>query len=198
MSNGHMNGAPNSSPRFDANGIVRFNSDSALNNIVNGGVRQTSSVVIHEVVNGSLSDITNGRVSNASNTAVNDATSVHAGHVAYSSVSANGRLARVADTVDRGRRFYLYFERYRFALLSGQRDDRRHMNRERVLLEQLQSVARELEGLPNSVLVSRSLALARALIAVIEQRIRVYARNHSDATRMASLLVDYLADVTHI
>ena len=52
----------------------------------------------------------------------------------------------------------------------------------------------ELQGVLYSVLMSRSLTLLRALIAVVEQRIRAYGRNVADASRMASLVMDYLAD----
>ena len=48
------------------------------------------------------------------------------------------------------------------------------------------------------MLISRTLALTRALIAVVEMRIRAYSRNVVDSTRMASLLKDYLADVMHM
>ncbi|PWA86434.1 hypothetical protein CTI12_AA062980 [Artemisia annua] len=106
-------------------------------------------------------------------------------------------LAQVANSQDRGRQFYLFFKRYRFILLNGQRDDRRHITRDRVLLQQLQAFLRELEGLPDSVLMSRSLALLRALIAIVE-RIHAYARNVADAGRMASIVMDYLADVMHM
>ena len=108
------------------------------------------------------------------------------------------RLARVANTQDRGRQFFLFFERYRFILLSGQRDDRREINRERVLLQQLQAFLGELEGVQESVLLNRSLALLRAIIAVLEQRIRTYSRNVADAGRIASLVMDYLGDVMHM
>ncbi|PWA97315.1 general regulatory factor 9 [Artemisia annua] len=115
-------------------------------------------------------------------------------HPANGNTPISDRLARVANTQDRGRQFYLFFERYRFILLNGQRCDRRHVTRERVLLLQLQAFLREVEGLPDSVLVNRSLALLRALIAIVEQRIRAYSRNIGDASRMASLIMDYLAD----
>ncbi|PWA88112.1 hypothetical protein CTI12_AA109570 [Artemisia annua] len=119
-------------------------------------------------------------------------------HPAVGNMPISARLARVSNTLDRSRHFYLFFERYRFILLNGQRCDRRHANRERVLVLQLQAFLREVQSYPESVLVSRSLALLRALIAIVELRIRAYSRNITDASRMASLIMDYLADVTHM
>ncbi|PWA60947.1 hypothetical protein CTI12_AA377970 [Artemisia annua] len=119
-------------------------------------------------------------------------------HVANGHASISDRLARVANSQDRGRQFYLFFERYRFILLNGQRDDRRHITRDRVLLQQLQAFLRELEGSHESVLTNRSLALLHALIAIVEQRICAYGRNVADVGRMASLVMDYLADVMHM
>ncbi|PWA94503.1 hypothetical protein CTI12_AA060260 [Artemisia annua] len=119
-------------------------------------------------------------------------------HLANGSTSISDRLARVANSQDRGRQFFLFFERYRFILLSGQRDDRRHIDREKVLLQQLQAFLRELEGPQESVLMNRTLALLRALIAIVEQRIRAYGRNVADAGCIAGLIMDYLGDVMHM
>ena len=85
--------------------------------------------------------------------------------------------------------FNLFFERYRFILLNGQRDDRRHISRDRMLLQQLQAYVMELQGSSNSVLMSRTIALIHALIVVVEQRIRACGRNIADA---------YLGDVMHM
>ncbi|PWA97445.1 hypothetical protein CTI12_AA029350 [Artemisia annua] len=119
-------------------------------------------------------------------------------HVANGDGSITDRLARVANSQDRGRQFYLFFERYRFILLNGQRDDRRHMGCERVLLQQLQAFRRELQGLPESVLMSRTSALVDVVIAIVEQRIHSYGRLAADTGRIARLVMDYLGDVMHI
>ncbi|PWA57818.1 hypothetical protein CTI12_AA405690 [Artemisia annua] len=119
-------------------------------------------------------------------------------NVVNGNASISDRLARVANSQDRGRQFYLFFERYRFINLSHLRDDRRHMTRETVLLQQLQAFLRELEGEEVSVLMSRTLALLRAMIAVQEHRVRTYGRNANDARRIVALLMDYLGDVMHM
>ncbi|PWA70553.1 hypothetical protein CTI12_AA287660 [Artemisia annua] len=80
---------------------------------------------------------------------------------------------------------------------NGQRDDRRHINRERLSLQQLQAFLRELEGSEDSVLMSRTLAMLRAVIAIVEQRIRAYGRNVADAGRIAAFLMDYLCDACY-
>ncbi|PWA39198.1 Chaperonin Cpn60/TCP-1 [Artemisia annua] len=154
--------------------------------------------VASHVANGSATDAGNRGMyisygTYGSNGAGNDGANVSVTQVANTAVSISERRY-VSNGADRGRQLYLFFERYRFILLNGQRDDRRHITRDRVLLQQLHLFHRELEGLPNSVLNSRSLSLLRALIATVEQRIRAYSRNVSDASRMASLLMDYLAD----
>ncbi|PWA61430.1 hypothetical protein CTI12_AA168150 [Artemisia annua] len=118
--------------------------------------------------------------------------------VGNGNTSISDRLARIANSQDRGRQFYLFFERHRFILLSGQRDDRRHINRERMSLQQLQAFLRELEGSEDSVLMTRTLAMLRAVIAIVEQRIRAYGHNVADAGRIAGLLMDYLGDVMHM
>ena len=173
-SDGSVNGVPNVSLDHVANATA----DDAINDAVN------------VVGNGDVTHVANGFVSHSTNAGINRATTT--------SMSISARLARVANTQDRGRQFYLFFERYRFILLNGQRDDRRHINRERVLLQQLEAFLSKVEGLHNSVLINRTLALLRALIAIVELRIRAYSRNVADAGRMASLLMDYLADVTHM
>ncbi|PWA42866.1 hypothetical protein CTI12_AA456520 [Artemisia annua] len=86
----------------------------------------------------------------------------------------------------------------RFIHLNGLRDDRRHMSRERVLLQQLQAFHRELQGLQESVLMTRTLALINALTAIVEQRIHAYGRLAADTGRIAGLVMDYLGDVMHI
>lgn len=119
-------------------------------------------------------------------------------HTVNGHVSITGRLARVANSNDRGRQFYLFFERFRFIFLNHQRDDRRRITRETVLLQQLRSFVRELEAVEGSVLISRTLALLRALVAVEEQRIRASGRSVVDAGRVAGLLMDYLGNVMHL
>ncbi|PWA70271.1 hypothetical protein CTI12_AA291190 [Artemisia annua] len=119
-------------------------------------------------------------------------------HTMNGHVSITARLARLANSDDRGRQFFLFFERFRFIYLTDQRDDRRRITRERAFLQQLQSFVRELEGVQDSVLISRTLALLRALVAVQEQRIRAYGRSVIDAGRVAGLLMDYLGDVMHL
>ncbi|PWA52064.1 hypothetical protein CTI12_AA356990 [Artemisia annua] len=116
-------------------------------------------------------------------------------HVGNGNTSISDRLAHIVNSQDRGKQFYLFFKRHRFILLSGQRDDRRHINRERLSLQQLQAFLRELE---DSVLMSRTLAMLRAVIAIVEQRIRACGRNVADAGRIAALLMDYLGDVMHM
>ncbi|PWA71657.1 hypothetical protein CTI12_AA276260 [Artemisia annua] len=172
-------------PGNSSNGT--YGSNGAGNHGPNVGVTHVANVAVsiserRYVVNGVVNQVANGNHN----------------HVANSNLSISDRLARVANSQDRGRQFYLFFERYRFILLNGQRDDRRHITRDRVLLQQLQVFHRELEGLPDSVLISRSLALLRALIATVEQRIRAYSQNVADASRMASLLMDYLGDVMRL
>ncbi|PWA97531.1 hypothetical protein CTI12_AA013940 [Artemisia annua] len=165
------------------------------NHISNGSVNNVASNNVYMndtpyVADGTITDVVNGSVISVANGNGN--------HVGNAARSISDRLARVANSTDRARHFYLFFERYRFILLNGQRDDRRHITRDRVLLQQLRTFLMEIEGFPDSVLMSRSLALLRALIAVVEQRIRAYARNVADASRMSSLVMDYLADVMHM
>ena len=119
-------------------------------------------------------------------------------HIGSGGTPISDRLARVANTQDRGRPFFLFFERCRFIILSLQRDDRRRVSRERALLQQLQAFLRELEGLQGTVLMTRTVALLRALIAIMEQRLRFYARNIADAGRIAGLVMDYMGDVMHM
>ncbi|PWA79728.1 hypothetical protein CTI12_AA203030 [Artemisia annua] len=157
----------------------------------------------NHISNGSVNHVASTNVSISDTPYASDGTVTHVANgnvnpVANDNLSISDRLARVANSQDRGRQFYLFFERYRFILLNGQRDDRRHISRDRVLLQQLRAFLMELEGLPDSVLMSRSLVLLRALIAVVEQRIHAYARNVADASRMSLLVMDYLADVMHM
>ncbi|PWA43727.1 hypothetical protein CTI12_AA533060 [Artemisia annua] len=193
-SNGDVNHTPSgrdsvSDGRHISNGDVSDVGSRNANRLVSGGVSigeapYASDAVVTDVGNGDVNRTANGNLSNGSVTRLGNG-----------NLSISDRLARAANSQDRGRQFYLFFERYRFILLNGQRDDRRHITRDRVLLQQLQVFLVEIEGLPDSVLVSRSLALLRALIAIVEQRIRAYARNVADASRMASLVMDYLDDV---
>ena len=178
MDNHRSDGSVNGVPNVSLDHVANATADDANNGAVNA------------VGDGDVTHVANGFVSHSTNAGINRATTT--------SVSISARLARVANTQDRGRQFYLFFERYRFILLNGQRDDRRHINRERVLLQQLEAFLSEVEWLQNLVLINRTLALLRALIAIVELRICAYSRNVADAGRMASLLMDYLADVTHM
>ena len=161
----------------------------------NGGENREPNISVTQARNTAVS-ISERRY--ASDGGVNHAANVNQSQAVNRSLSISDRLARAANSQDRGRQLYLFFERYRFLLLNGQRDDRRHITRERVLLEQLHVFRIELEQLPESVLINRTLSLLRALIAIVELRIRAYSRNVSDASRMASCLMDYLADVMRI
>lgn len=148
----------------------------------------------NHTVNGpaSITDVTNHTVNgHVSITDMNNQT-VN-GHV-----SITGRLAHVANSNDRGSQFYLFFERFRFIFLNHQLDDRRRITRETVLLQQLHSFVRELEAVEGSVLISRTLALLRALVAIEEQRIRASGRSVVDVGRVAGLHMDYLGDVMHL
>ncbi|PWA65234.1 hypothetical protein CTI12_AA337320 [Artemisia annua] len=187
------------------NGDLNDAASRNVNRVVTAGISigdipYGSNGIVSHVANGNANRVANAGVSigdtgYASNGIVPRIPNGNANRVANGNLSISDRLARAANSQDKGRQFYLFFERYRFILLNGQRDDRRHITHDRVLLQQLQVFLREIEGLPDSVLISRSLALFRALIAIVEQRIRAYARNVAEASRMASLVMDYLGDV---
>ncbi|PWA59296.1 B3 domain-containing protein [Artemisia annua] len=114
----------------------------------------------------------------------------HAGNggmlTSYGTYGSNGAgnhapnvgVTRVANTV-----VSISERRYVSNGAVNHRDDRRHITCDRVLLQQLHLFHRELEGLPDSLLISRSLSLLRALIATVEQRIRAYSRNVGDMKR---------------
>ena len=191
-SNGVSTDALNTSTARMGNGFVSvsnrpYDRNANGNGGLAGGITHATNTAVSI---GDRGSVDNGRVSGMVNGNLN--------RIASNNASITDRLARIANSQDRGRQFYLFFERYRFILLNGQRDDRRHITRERVLLEQLNAFYGELLSAPDSVLVTRSVALIRALIAIVEQRIRAYSRNVSDANRMATLVMDYLADVMRL
>ncbi|PWA40735.1 hypothetical protein CTI12_AA556880 [Artemisia annua] len=182
----------------DSSLVPVVSSQNGNGHVANGGGFVSQSLV--RVAN--MQDVGN-RVANGGSS-VNDRVArvaylEHGGHhVANGGGSISDRLARVANSQDRARQFYLFFEHYRFVLLNAQRDDRRHITRERVLLHQLQAYLAELQGSGDSVLMTRTVALINALIAMVEQRMRAYGRNVADAGRMTGLLMDYFGDVMHL